>query len=79
MPRWRWPSCAGAREDAEEEVVRLRGTLERLASDRSRPQDLDEELRRLRAENAALQSRMAEARKRVGGLMKRLLALGVEG
>ncbi len=64
--------------DAEEEVVRLRRALEDLASNRSRPDDLGEELRRLRAENAALQSRMLEARKRVGALMRRLASLEVE-
>lgn len=64
--------------EAEGEVLRLRRALEELASEGSRPGDMDEELRRLRAENAALQSRMLEARKRVGSLMRRLLALGVE-
>jgi hypothetical protein len=40
--------------------------------------DLREEVRRLRAENTALQSRMLQARKRVAALMKRLSALGIE-
>jgi predicted RNase H-like nuclease (RuvC/YqgF family) len=64
--------------EAEAEVLHLRRALEDLASEGSRPGDMDEELRRLRAENAALQSRMLEARKRAGSLMRRLLALGVE-
>lgn len=64
--------------EAEEEVLRLRRVLEGVASDRTGPKDVDEEVRRLRAENAALQSRMLEARKRVAALMRRLLSLGVE-
>ena len=39
---------------------------------------LGKELRRARAENAALQSRLVEARGRVQSIRKRLLALGVE-
>jgi chromosome segregation ATPase len=65
--------------EAEEEVGRLRRSLEDLAdSDRPPADDATEELRRLRAENAALRSRMAQARKRVSGLMQRLSALEVD-
>lgn len=64
--------------DAEAEVLRLRHALEAVASVGSQPQDTEEELRRLRAENVALTSRMLEARRRVASLMRRLLALGVE-
>ena len=64
--------------DAETEVLRLRRALEAVASHRGELQDPGEELRRLRAENVALQSRMLEARKRVASLMRRLIALGVE-
>lgn len=65
--------------DAEQEVARLQRALEELASTiRERPEDLADELRRLRAENAALQSRMLQARKRVQGLLKRLVTLGIE-
>lgn len=66
--------------EAEEEVVRLRRSLEELATARSAQPipDLRDEVRRLRAENAALHSRMIQARKRVAALMKRLVTLGIE-
>lgn len=64
--------------EAEAEVARLRRALEEVASGAGASGDAGEELRRLRAENAALRSRMQDARKRVGSLMSRLLALGVE-
>jgi predicted nucleic acid-binding Zn-ribbon protein len=65
--------------EAEEEIVRLRRALEEVASvGEAIPGDLREEVRRVRAENAALQSRLAEARGRVQAVLKRLLALGVE-
>lgn len=65
--------------EAEEEVGRLRRSLEELASGRAEPSDgFREEVRRLRAENAALHSRMVQARKRVASLMKRLVTLGIE-
>jgi hypothetical protein len=64
--------------EAEREVARLRGALEELASVSTVPGDLREEVRRVRAENAALHSRLAAARGRVEGILKRLAALGVE-
>lgn len=65
--------------EAEGEVVRLRRALEDFAETGTAvPGDLREEVRRLRAENAALQSRIAEARGRVQSVLKRLVALGVE-
>lgn len=64
--------------EAEEEVDRLRRSLEEYAGERSSTEDVSQELRRLRAENAALQSRMQQARMRIGGLMQRLEALDVE-
>jgi hypothetical protein len=65
--------------EAEEEVIRLRLALEEHASGRVEPGlDLREEVRRLRAENTALHSRMLQARKRVAALMKRLSALGID-
>jgi hypothetical protein len=64
--------------EAEDEVVRLRRALEEVASMGSVPGDLREEVRRVRAENAALQSRFLEARGRVESILKRLVALGVE-
>lgn len=65
--------------EAEEEIVRLRGALEEVASTgHDVPGDLREEVRRVRAENAALQSRLLEARGRVQSVLKRLVALGVE-
>ena len=66
-------------EAAEDEVARLRQALEELASAAEpMPGDLKAEVRRVRAENAALHSRLAEARGRVQGVLKRLVALGVE-
>jgi hypothetical protein len=65
--------------EAEEEVIRLRLALEDHATGRMEPGlDLRDEVRRLRAENTALHSRMLQARKRVASLMKRLSALGID-
>jgi predicted RNase H-like nuclease (RuvC/YqgF family) len=64
--------------DAEEEVERLRRSLEEVAGDREGDPDVRQDLRRLKAENAALHSRMLQARKRVAGLMQRLAALEIE-
>jgi predicted RNase H-like nuclease (RuvC/YqgF family) len=63
--------------EAEAEVSRLRDSLEDLAASENEL-DTHEEIRRLRAENAAVTSRMVEARKRLGALARRLAALGVE-
>ena len=65
--------------EAEDEVARLREALEEVASAAEPLEgDLAAEVRRTRAENAALQSRLAEARGRVQSVLKRLVALGVE-
>lgn len=65
--------------EAEEETVRLRRALEEVAGgQQALPGDARQELRRVRAENAALQSRLAEARGRVQSVLKRLVALGIE-
>lgn len=64
--------------EAEEEVARLRRTLEELAASREGSGDDRREIVRLRAENTALHSRMLQARKRVAALLKRLSALGLE-
>jgi predicted RNase H-like nuclease (RuvC/YqgF family) len=64
--------------EAEEEVSRLRRAFEELAAERDRPQDLDLEVRRLRAENTALQSRMLQARKRVAALLRQVSVLEVD-
>ena len=64
--------------EAEEEVSRLRRALEDLAGHREEGGDDRREVVRLRAENTALQSRMLQARKRVGALLKRLAALELE-
>jgi chromosome segregation ATPase len=64
--------------EAEDEVERLRQSLEEVAAASPGPDDLAETIRRLKAENAALRSRMLQARKRVAGLMQRLAALEVE-
>jgi hypothetical protein len=65
--------------DAEAQVQRLRGELEAVSQ--SAPPDGDaaapasDELRRLRAENALLTSRAAEARQRLSALLSRLAVL----
>ena len=79
--------------EAEDEVERLRAALEDLAGNRpadvpstsrtleplaSPDPELMQEIRRLKAENAALRSRMLQARKRLSGLMQRLAALELE-
>jgi predicted RNase H-like nuclease (RuvC/YqgF family) len=64
--------------EAEEEVSRLRRTLEELAASRGDGTGEHREIVRLRAENSALHSRMLQARKRVGALLKRLAALEIE-
>ena len=71
----RWTRRA---RESEEEVERLRRSLEDLAAESAKPDDLAEEVKRLQAENAALKSRMLQARKRITGLMQRLAALEVE-
>lgn len=64
--------------EAEEEVARLQQALDELAMEREQPSDLRDAAKRLRAENAALQSRMLQARKRVNALLRRLATLEVE-
>jgi predicted nuclease with TOPRIM domain len=62
--------------EAEHEVQRLRHELEQLTAMGPLPSDeAGDELRRLRAENAVLTSRAAEARQRVSGLLARLSVL----
>jgi hypothetical protein len=64
--------------EAEAEVARLRRVLEQVAgepSSASAQGDEGEEARRLRAENALLVSRAAEARRRISGLIARLAVL----
>ena len=62
--------------EAEQEVQRLRGELQDLSALGSLPSiESGDELRRLRAENAVLTSRAAEARQRVTGLLVRLAVL----
>jgi uncharacterized protein involved in exopolysaccharide biosynthesis len=63
---------------AEAEVVRLRQALEGLSAEPSSergPAASDDAVRQLRAENAALRSRLAQARQRVHALLARLSAL----
>ena len=62
--------------EAEHEGQRLRSELEQLTAMGPLPSDeAVDELRRLRAENAVLTSRAAEARQRVSGLLARLSVL----
>ena len=62
--------------EAEAEVARLRRELEELTTLGPLPSaEAGDELRRLRAENAVLVSRTAEARKRITGLLARLSVL----
>ena len=62
--------------EAEAEVARLRQELEALTTLGPLPSaEAGDELRRLRAENAVLVSRTAEARKRITGLLARLALL----
>jgi len=63
--------------EAEDEVGRLRRALEQVAT-RGDEGDDRREVVRLRAELTALQSRMLQARKRIGALLKRLAALEIE-
>lgn len=63
--------------EAEEELGRLRRALEEVAT-RQESADDRREVVRLRAENTALQSRMMQARKRIGALLKRLAALEID-
>lgn len=64
--------------ESEEEVARLRRALEDVAGGGAVAGDATDEVLRLRAENAALQSRMLQARKRVDALLRRLDTLEVE-
>lgn len=65
--------------EAEEEIGRLRRALEELAKTGGEAAGGDQqEILRLQAENAALQSRMLQARKRVSALLKRLAVLEVD-
>lgn len=64
--------------EAEEEVARLRRSLEELAAADTSSEDAREEIRRLRAENSALQSRLLQARKRVLAVLKRMDTLGLK-
>ncbi|HEX2190820.1 MAG TPA: hypothetical protein VHG51_18075, partial [Longimicrobiaceae bacterium] len=69
-----WRSRA---REAEAEVARLREALEAVSRDAAEAPLGGEgaELRMLRAENALLRSRTAEARRRVAGLLSRLAVL----
>jgi predicted RNase H-like nuclease (RuvC/YqgF family) len=61
--------------EAEREVERLRAELESVSAGPVEEGASGEELRRLRAENALLTSRAAEARQRVTALLARLAVL----
>jgi uncharacterized membrane protein len=55
--------------EAEREIVQLRTELESVAAQLEPSGNQRDELRRLRAENAALQSRMDQARRRADALL----------
>ncbi len=62
--------------EAEAEVQRLRTELQQLTALGPLPSgEPGDEVRRLRAENAVLTSRAAEARQRISGLLARLTVL----
>lgn len=61
--------------DAEAEVARLRAALEQVSAAPADALGGADELGRLRAENALLRSRTAEARRRVAALLARLAVL----
>ena len=64
---------------AEEEVQRLRRSLEEVAEGRAiATEDSAQQIRQLKAENAALRSRLQQARKHVSGLMQRLATLEID-
>lgn len=64
--------------ESEDQVASLRRALEEVAEGRAHQGDVAEEVQRLRAENAALHSRMVQARKRVTALLRRLETLELE-
>lgn len=57
--------------EAEEEILRLRAALEEAVAQHGSfaPDDARAQIRRLRAENTALRSRMTQARRRVSALL----------
>ncbi|CAN5626774.1 hypothetical protein BH23GEM3_BH23GEM3_08900 [soil metagenome] len=57
--------------EAEEEIPRLRAALEEAVAHNGSdvPDDTRAQIRRLRAENTALRSRMTQARRRVSALL----------
>jgi chromosome segregation ATPase len=67
-----WRSRA---QEAEAEVARLRAALEQVSAAPADAAGGADELGRLRAENALLRSRTAEARRRVAALLARLAVL----
>lgn len=70
VERWRRRAL-----EAEAEVARLRAVLDGVARGEGDAAGAGEEIGRLRAENAVLLSRMAEARTRVSTLLSRLAVL----
>ena len=64
--------------ETEEELDRLRLSIEALTAERSGIDELNAEIRRLQAENTAMERRMLQARKHISGLMQRLAALEIE-
>jgi FtsZ-binding cell division protein ZapB len=57
-------------EEAEREVTRLREALESSLAEPFAPGDAARRMRRLQAENTALRSRMAQAQRRIEGLLR---------
>jgi phage shock protein A len=63
--------------EAEAEVVRLRTALEEAVADfPASGSDARDQLRRLRAENAALRSRMSQVHRRISAMLEWTDALG---
>jgi hypothetical protein len=71
LDRWRTRALA-----AEEEIVHLRTAIEDLKQDAPAPADARDQIRRLRAENTALRSRMNQAHRRISALLSWTDALG---
>ena len=64
--------------EQEAEIDRLRTSLEALEAERGQAEALVAEMQRLKEQNAAMERRMLQARKRINGLMQKLATLEIE-